>query len=508
MLCTCLLFLLQSTGPEIINPEIATLQGAQVEILGTGFGSANTPGFLLLQSGSRLKLVSASSAAISVWKNNRIVLDLPEDAMSGTLRVVKASGISEPARVEVFAYDYFDIPPTAGTNPSPLSLAVDDSQRVWINEEFHKQFQKLDIATETVSGMPIPHPAGPGPFASTIFSDHRTTTSSLGEGVMVDPLGRIWFSEGGGYLYSGINPNHSRIICMLPDAPGGVEVRVYNVPSDWNEVMGLTWDSTRNWVWFAQGGLSAGAQIVGFDPELIPWDNDFDFSTSLDHQIGRPGLPTDPVFHFYEVPNATGQPAHLLVKSNGDIWYSHFWGSAIERLNPTTGAFTTFPVPASISKATPAYIVGAGPWEIKEAPNGDIIFNEFFDSTMTRFDISRADDPATWQLDIDGLNPGMTDMIIPRYDPKLEQVHSIAYDLQDRLWYTIHVENQTGLNASLGYITPDWQHITRIPPLEDDSHPSAWCADGIDVDPATGDIYFCEFWRKRIGRLKYVPPLQ
>jgi len=99
----------------------------------------------------------------------------------------------------------------------------------------------------------------------------------------------------------------------------------------------------------------------------------------------------------------------------------------------------------------------------------------------------------------------MSDWIIPRYAPKMEQMHSIAFDLEGRLWYTIHVENTLGLDASLGYITPDWQRITRLPPMEDSSHTSAWCADGIAVDPTSGDRYFAEFWRKRIGRLRYVP---
>lgn len=507
MCLAAILLFPQVAVPEISNLEIATLQGSQVEILGNGFGSVNTPGFLILRSGSHRRLLPATSAAIASWQNTRILINLPDDAVSGTVQVLKPGGVSDAARVEVFAYDYFDVPPTIGTNPSPLSLAIDDAQRVWINEEFHREFKKMDIATETVSAITFPHPPNPGPFASTIFSDHRTQTSSLGEGVIVDPLGRVWFSEGGGYLYSGIHPNHSRIICMLPDEPGGPEFRVYNVPGDWNEVMGLEWDATRNWIWFAQGGLNAGAKVVGFDPELIPWDNDFDFSTSLDHLIGTPGDPGDAVYHFYDVPNLTAQPAHLLAKDNGDIWFTHYWGRAIARLQPDINVVTTYPVPDPISKATPAYIVGAGPWEIKEAPNGDIIFNEFFDATITRFDISRADDPLTWQLDADGKNPGMTDIVLPRYDPKLEQMHSIAYDLQGRLWYTIHVADTLGLNASVGYVTPDWQHITRIPPMEDDSHSRAWTADGIAVDPNSGDIYFCEFWRKRIGRLHYIDPL-
>jgi len=37
--------------PEIQNLEIATLQGSQLEIFGSGFGAAGTPGFLVVESG-------------------------------------------------------------------------------------------------------------------------------------------------------------------------------------------------------------------------------------------------------------------------------------------------------------------------------------------------------------------------------------------------------------------------------------------------------------------------
>ena len=358
-----------------------------------------------------------------------------------------------------------------------------------------------------MTGLDTPRPLGPGPFATTIGSDHKTQMSSLGEAVMVDPLGRIWFTQGGGYLYGGVHTNHSRIVCVLPDAPGGPEFRVYNVPNDWNEVIGITWDPTRDWVWFAEGSLAMGSRLVGFDPELIPWDNQFDFSTSLQHQVGEPGLPSDPVFHFFDVPNIGAQAAHLIVKSNGDIWFTHYWGAAIGRLQPFTGGITTYPVPASISRAMPSFIVGAGPWQILEDPNGDIVFNEFFDSTITRFDISRADDPLTMQLDANGLNPGMTDRVLPRYDRRREQMHSIAYDLEGRLWYTIHTANEDGLNAAVGYLTPDWSQMTRFSPMGVTAGVGAWSAAGIALDPSSGDIFLAEYWRKRIGRLTQVAEL-
>lgn len=505
MLLSLAIFTLQGTGPVIENLEIAGYQGGKMEIHGHGLGSPVATSFLMFRSGTRTHVLPSASPNITIWTDHRIQVTLPEDTPSGRVVVANLGGVSAPANVEVFAYDWFDIPPTPGTNASPLSIAVDDQQRVWVNQEFQRAFQRLDLQTEVVTGLPYPMPAGPGPFASTIFLDHQTHMSVLGEGVIVDPYGRVWFTQGGGSLYSGIHPNHSRVICVLPDEPGGPAFRVYNVPNDWNEVVGLAWDPVREWIWFAEGSLASGSRIVGFDPELIPWDNDFDFSTSLQHQVGTPGLETDPVFHYFDVPNPGAHAAHILVHSNGDLFFTEFWGRAIGRLQPFSGGFTSYPVPATISRANPSFIVGAGPWQILEAPNGDVIFNEFFDATITRFDISRADDAAAQQLDAQGLNPAMTDYVVPRYDARHEQLHSIAYDAEGRLWYTLHTADEPDLDAAVGYLTPDWNHMTRFSPMGPTAGDRAWSAAGIALDPTSGNLFLAEFWRKRIGRLVHVP---
>lgn len=502
-----LLLAAQAAPPTVNQPLLATFQGGQLEIRGENLGDGGGSDFLVFRSGKHRQPVSSGDPMFVSWEPTRIVVDLPDDWPSGKVRVMTANGLSREIVVELYAYKWFDIPPTVGTNALPLSLDVDGHGRVWANQEFHLEFQLLDQAKGVVEGLEIPKPPGPGPFATTIFADRRTQTSSLGEDVLIDPLGRVWFTQGGGYLYSGVHPNHSRIVCLIPDAPGGPEYRVYNVPGDQNEVFGLAWDPQRQWIWFANGGFTSGAHLVGFDPEKIAWRNHFDFSTSLWHQVCTPGNPDDACYHLYPLPNPTAQPAHLHVADDGRVWYTAYWGRAIGRLDPDSGVFTDYPVPASISKALPSYVVGAGPWEIMAAPNGDIVFNEFFDATITRFDIDLADDPVSQQLDANGLNPAMTDRVMPEYDPVNEQMHSIAYDLDGRLWYTIHTANDLGFLGSIGYLTPDWRFLTRFPPLSDFAGIGAGSAAGIAVDPVSGDMWFCEFWRKRLGRLRHVPPL-
>lgn len=164
-----------------------------------------------------------------------------------------------------------------------------------------------DPIAEVMLAIPPPRPPDPGPFASTIFNDHRTQMSALGEDVLPDPQGRVWFSQGDGYLYNGQHPNHSRVVCLDPNQSGAYRFEVYNIPGDQNEIIGLAYDSHRDWIWVANGGFNSGAHLIGFAPDLIPHRNHFDFSSSLKHQVCTPGLPTDPCYHVYELPNLTAQ---------------------------------------------------------------------------------------------------------------------------------------------------------------------------------------------------------
>ena len=496
----------QPEGPPRLDaPVFATIRPVPLTLTGEGFGPPG-PGSALvvrLAGGGRVT-VPSTSPRIAAWEDDRIVVDAGAAARSGVVRVRTPAGTSAPARIDVFAYDWFDIPPTPGTNAAPLAIAVGADGQVWVNEEFHLNFQHLDPATGVVTGLEIPKPPGPGPFATTIFGDHRTQTSVLGESILVDPRGRVWFTQGGGSLYAGAHPNHSRIVAYDPAAPAGARYRVYNMPGDWNEIIGIAWDEARGRMWVAQGGLEAGPLIASFDPERIPWDNDFDFSVSLLDQVCAPGEPEDDCYRVYRLPETSLHPAHLEVADDGLVWYTAFWGRRIGVVDPATGRVLEYPVPPAIGTAPPVWVTGAGPWEIVQAPNGDIVFNEFFDSTITRFDASRLLDPACRRLDDDDRNPCMTDFVVPGADLRDEQVHSIAYDLEGRLWYTQHGSPDVTTEASLGFITADWDHIVRLPSLGLFPASAAPAANGVAVDPTTGDLYFTEFWRKRIGRLRLV----
>ena len=50
-------------------------------------------------------------------------------------------------------------------------------------------------------------------------------------------------------------------------------------------------------------------------------------------------------------------------------------------------------------------------------------------------------------------------------------------------------------------VMPDWRKVVRFPPLASYPGDGNAAATGLAIDPPTGEVWFCEFWRRRIGRL-------
>ncbi len=416
-------------------------------------------------------------------------------------------------RTELYEYDWFDIPPTAGTNALPLAITTDALSRVWVNQEFHLDFRMLDPVTGVVTALPIPKPPGLGPFATMLFGDHRTQISGAGEDILVDPDGRVWLSEGGGMFYYGAFPNHSRVVRYDPDAqPGEERYRVYNVPGDYNEVWGLRFDPQRQRMWFTTNAhdgpppVGHAAKLISFDPDKVRYDNRFDFSTPLEDLVCAQGAPDADCFHEYPLPNSNFAVGHMALDAAGQVWYTGFWGrtgrNVIGRLDPVSGSVEEFPLPAPIGRQPPVPFVGSGPWQILIAPNGDVLFNEHFDNTLCRFRIERLGDPACTQLDAAGRNPCIDELVVPDVDLAQQTLHSIALDARGNLWFTLGDPNNPDGTASLGYVAADWSQIVRLPPLAVFPGTIAFSGMGIAIDRTSGDIWFAEFWGRRIGRLR------
>jgi streptogramin lyase len=492
-----------SAQPTVDGAAIAAFADRPLTITGAGFGEAARTSALVLASGPDTRRIPSTAGEITEWTDRKIVVRLHGGARSGRFRIETTDGTSREVRLEAYRYDWFDIPPTAGTNALPLAIARAADGTLWINQEFHLDLQRFDPGTLRVSAIPIPRPAMPGPFALSLPGiDTRTQISGAGEDVIVDPGGRVWFTQGGGYLYGGKHPNHSRVVRYDPNAPERDRFRVYNVPGDWNQVIGIAWDARRGRIWFAEGGLDRGRKIVSFDPERVPADNTFDFSRPLDDQLCPRGGPYDNCFRVHELPEGSRQPAHLALDRDGRIWYTAFWGNRIGRLDPETGAVIEYPLPKALGTSQPAATLGSGPWQIAVAPDGDIVFNTHFAATIGRIETDRAGDRACLALDATGRNPCIREIVDTGIDLSHDFLHSIAFAADGRLWFTEHGPQEGPTAASLGFVTPDWREIVRLPPLAGFSGDGNAAATGLAIDPGTGDVWFCEFWRRRIGRLR------
>jgi hypothetical protein len=58
--------------------------------------------------------------------------------------------------------------------------------------------------------------------------------------------------------------------------------------------------------------------------------------------------------------------------------------------------------------------------------------------------------------------------------------------------------------ASLGFVTPDWKNVVLLPSLRPFPISAPANFAGVAIDHVSGDIWFAEFQRKRIGLLSPV----
>ena len=489
--------------PRIDTPIVATLVGGPVRIDGSDFGDRGSDRSVVVGT----TRIVATDASVTTWADQTVIFNLPPNAPSGTVALQTPQGTSAKIPLEVYAYDAFPIP---GTNVFPLAVAVDSLHRVWVSSEFHFDiFHVLDPASGAFTVLSIPKPVDPGPFATRLLNtDQRTQMSELGEDILVDDRGRIWLTEGGGLLYerrpdgSGQNPNHSRIVCYDPAAPPNAGFRVYAIPGDRNEVIGMAWDARQGRLWFAQGGREAGARLWSFDPEKLPYDTQsptFDFSTSLDSLIGPAG------YQVHVLPSPTMYSGHLALDPDGHVWFTGYLKNVIGRLDPAAGTVEEFPLPARIGlDPASTHFNTSGSWQILLAPDGSVVWNEQFDSRIGRLDAARvrAGDPACRALDGAGKNPCAKLLDVPGADLATQLLHSIAFDARGRLWYTQHGPRVAGGTASLGFATGDWSSVVRLPPLPHGAGDGPLANDGLAIDGSTGDIWFAEYFAQRIGRLR------
>jgi len=388
-------------APHVYGPATALLHDDPVDdperlallsLTGRGFGVRGVASRVRLRAADGHVVLDASSydrKLVRAWTDRRIVIAAPgriadEPRLSAEVETPFAA--SAPAEVAFFAYRHFDVPPSQGTNPSPVAVAVDQRSRVYVNEEFHTQLKRLD-PDGSWHAFDLPQGRPEGVFASHLFGDGPTRVATLNESMIVDDEGRAWASEAGWALYSGVHPNHSRILMIEPD---GDEARIWPVPGDDNSVIGIAWDPTTSRLWFTQARLARRvdgveheaypARLTSFDPRAIPPDSRFDFaprerceippgehvgacSTTrhrrcfddddcvLADRVCADDAPDDRAcFREHAIPTPPGElplvlPGPLLRHSDGTLWYAGYWGgNDVGRFDPATQRFERYPL--------------------------------------------------------------------------------------------------------------------------------------------------------------------
>jgi streptogramin lyase len=476
-----------------------------VRIDGHGFGQPRAGRRVKFRYGRKWYKVRSVSKKVVHWDDRRIILRHPRTLVVDEAYVTTENGDSIPRSVDSYAYDWFEMLPGRF---HPTQIAHDPAGRVWIHAQFQKDFHFLDVRRGVVK-VEIPFGPDVHPFAMLNNGAwYRTRTSATGEDITVDDEGVVYLAQSG-YTYDAPLPNHSRIVRHDPNAPAEARTRVYNVPGDNNHVWGLEWDRERRRLWFLSNRNRHGpAKLTSFDPDAIAWDNEFDFSTSLDHQICPPGGPDDGCYREYALPDRVFMAAHVAIDHAGFVWYTAYWGTGstragrteIGRLDPETGEVRSFPVPDSKGSTMP--MIGAGPWDIEVAPNGDIVYTESFDGHLGRFDISRVDDAACQSLDDALQNPCIVE-ISPSGDHGTSyRIHSIDHDARGNVWFG-HQNAQPDNLDSLSYVTPEADQVVHLPPMAPYAASGVFTAAGISINHGTGEIWFSESnLNRRIGRLR------
>ncbi len=545
---------------------------------------------------------STDATRIYAWTPTQVVVRIGTGVANKdnlNIEVCTPGGATGTAPLVKYEYEHHNVEPVNSAGSFPLALARTSNGTLWINEEVHTRL-KSRTSGGTWSYPTIPQVSGSGIFASIPpFTPGPTRTSLSGEDITVDGSGRVWFTEGGAFPHGpqcsgGTNvgagcwvssqcpggscilvPNRSRIVMYDPSTS---QFSAYNVPGDNPQVIGLAWDAGRERMWFTQAVRSQvpltqaqPARLTSFDPDNITPNNTFAFTTSetcsipsgqvvgacsttttracytnsdcvLAAEVCPPGATNDAnCYHEYEIPSTQGAvvfPAHVLVHSDGSIWYGAYWGgNHIGRLDPGTGAFQQFPLPAPIDAANCSGtscatcdaseircwlcclsypLLGAGPWSLVEASTGDVLLSYQNQPAVGRFSYAawqshechsaHATDCACLTLDGSGQNPCLTNTFNATFDAELEYPHSAALDGDGHVWLT-HFQNtgaiDCGASTSIALLPVGASHMVLFPPLGFYTGVSctAPSTTGLAFDPATGAMWFNEYFRKRLSRL-------
>lgn len=481
-------------------------RAASIVLRGSGFGSRETAMYAL--AGGR---ILPDDPRVRLWRDDLILIEQDRPVRGGVAAVRTLAG---RGRLRFAAWEYTQYPQPAGSCLGlPLSVAADATGCVWVFGEFHtQQFGYFNPAANALCVVGIPHASDPYFGWVDAGEPEARHTSALAETTLVDTRGRVWLAQGGWYLYCGPQQNRSRVISFDPRAAFDRRFRIFNLPGDNQQVVGLAWDEDRGRLWYtANRTVDSPARIGNFDPERVAFDNTFDFSTSLDDRLCAPDAPDDGAcFREFPLPARVFGVGHLALDAGGGVWYAGYWGTGSEkegctelgRLDPDTGSIGRYPLSKPVGCSETARIVGPGPWEVRVLPNGDVVFNEFFDNQIVRLPAGRIGDPACMALEPETLvNPCLVELAVPETDSARQFTHSIEVDAEGRIWFSVAdadpAASEPPWGGSLGYVAGDGR-VVRLPSLR---RFGVATPNGIAVD-ARGDVWFGNFLGRELGRLR------
>jgi hypothetical protein len=232
--------------------------------------------------------------------------------------------------------------------------------------------------------------------------------------------------------------------------------------------------------------------------------------------------------------SGAGTISHLVVSSwDHAVWFGNFLGGdyvdpAVKAEGATMflGRFDpdTSPSPTEIHypiRFIPFGEAPNGPWELEEAANGDIVFTLDSDNSVGRFPIGRALDSACLSL-TSPTTDCETDPDETCRNPCIEidtpvgfeaqNMHSLVEDKAGNFWVSQYLfESDPALASTIGFWKADRSGFAMFPSpsLFSDSSDSCTSSSfgkftgaGLALDRTNGDIWFADYCRERLGRLR------
>src|SRR5206468_1280524 len=147
-------------------------------------------------------------------------------------------------------------------------------------------------------------------------------------------------------------------------------------------------------------------------------------------------------FHLYPFPQSNVGLMQPAVDARGNVWVGEMYANRLARLDPTTGAIQTWPVPP------PGAGILSAPFSLTVLPNGQVWFGDITGGAVGHLD------PTTGRITLYQLA-----------DPQAT-IFSMAHDAKGRIWFTEIVPGR------LGMIDPATDRVTELPVPAMSGHPA------------------------------------